>query len=46
MKPRSIVDYLETLVLSGGDHDGCSFQVLPWERRFVMERSGNRVMPP
>ena len=40
MKPRSIVDYLETLVLSGGDHDGCSFQVLPWERRFVMGAFG------
>ena len=36
MKARAIVDYLKTLTLSGGDHDGDSFEVLPWERRFVL----------
>ena len=30
-----LVGYLGGLVLSGGDHDGARFVVLPWERRFV-----------
>ena len=30
-----LIRYLGTLTLSGGDHDGQAFVVLPWERRFV-----------
>ena len=33
---RGLVSYLGGLVLSGGDHDGAAFAVLPWERRFVL----------
>ena len=32
---RALIDYLGELVLTGGDHDGAAFTVLPWERRFV-----------
>ena len=32
---RDLVDYLGTLVLAGGDHDGERFEVLAWQRRFV-----------
>ena len=32
---KAVIDYLETLTLSGGDHDGEPFKVLPWERRFI-----------
>lgn len=32
---KALVDYLETLTLKGGDHDGAPFKVLPWERRFI-----------
>ena len=31
-----VVDYLSSLVLSGGDCDGEYMTVLPWERRFVL----------
>ena len=31
----AIIDYLGTLPLVGGDHDGELFEPLPWERRFV-----------
>ena len=31
----SLITYLGGLVLSGGDHDGEAFEVLPWEARFV-----------
>ena len=31
----SIMDYLSTLTLSSGDHDGEAFTVLPWEKRFI-----------
>ena len=30
-----IIVYLSGLTLSGGDHDGRPFVVLPWERRFI-----------
>lgn len=30
-----LITYLGQLVLSGGDHDGELFEVLPWEARFV-----------
>ena len=30
---KAIIDYLATLPLVGGDHDGENFKVLPWERR-------------
>ena len=30
-----LIAYLGTLQLSGGDHDGSLFEVLPWERKFV-----------
>ena len=30
-----LIRYLAGLTLSGGDHDGDAFTVLPWERRFV-----------
>ena len=30
-----LITYLGGLVLSGGDHDGEAFEVLPWEARFV-----------
>ena len=30
-----LIEFLEGLTLSGGDHDGEPFAVLPWERRFV-----------
>ena len=32
---RALIDYLGSLTLAGGDHDGEPFEVLPWERRFV-----------
>ena len=32
---RRLIDFLGGLTLSGGDHDGEPFTVLPWERRFV-----------
>ena len=31
----SIKDYLSPLTLSGGDHDGEAFTVMPWEKRFI-----------
>ena len=33
--PADLIAYLGSLVLSGGDHDGEAFRVLPWEARFV-----------
>ena len=35
MLPAALIDYLGSLVLAGGDHDGEPFTVLGWERRFV-----------
>ena len=32
---RALIDYLGTLRLVGGDHDGEPFVVLPWERRLL-----------
>ena len=37
---KAIIDYLATLPLVGGDHDGENFKVLPWERRFIMGAFG------
>ena len=31
----SIIAYLETLTLAGGDHDGAFLTVLPWQRQFL-----------
>ena len=31
----SVIRYLETLTLAGGDHDGKKFAVLDWERDFI-----------
>ena len=36
----AIIRYLETLILSGGDHDGEPFKVLAWERRFIQNGWG------
>ena len=33
--PR-IIKFISQLVLTGGDHDGYLFQVLPWEKRFIL----------
>ena len=33
---RSLVAWLGTLTLSGGDLDGQKFTVWPWERRFII----------
>ena len=33
--PANLIAYLQTLTLTGGDHDGQPFTVLPWEKRFV-----------
>ena len=33
--PGQLIRYIEGLTLSGGDHDGELFVVLPWERRFL-----------
>ena len=33
--PGDLIAYLGSLTLSGGDHDGAPFVVLPWKRRFV-----------
>ena len=44
---RQVLGYLEGLTLSGGDHDGSPFTILPWERRFVrgvFSRSGNAAV--
>ena len=35
MLGSAIIKYLSQLVLSGGDHDGSLFRVLPWEKKFV-----------
>ena len=32
-----LIRYLGSLELSGGDHDGEAFQVLPWEKKFIRE---------
>ena len=32
---RGLVDYLGTLTLTGGDHDGEPLEVLPWQARFI-----------
>ena len=32
---RDLIGYLGELTLSGGDHDGEPFKVLPWEARFI-----------
>ena len=32
---RALVEYIARLELAGGEHDGESFAVLPWERRFL-----------
>lgn len=42
MKP--LIAFLSGLTLSGGDHDGAPFTVLPWEARFV--RGAFRVPGP
>lgn len=30
-----LITYMETLTLTGGDHDGALLKLLPWEKRFV-----------
>ena len=37
---RAIIEWLGTLTLSGGDLDGKRFEVLPWERRFILGTFG------
>ena len=32
---RALIDYIGSLTMTGGDHDGEPFTVLPWERRFI-----------
>ena len=32
---KALIDYIETLTMVGGDHDGEPFVLLPWERRFI-----------
>ena len=32
---RDLADFIGSLTLAGGDHDGSAFEVLPWEARFV-----------
>ena len=32
---KSVIDYIASLELVGGDHDGEPFNVLPWEARFI-----------
>ena len=32
---EQIIGYLGGLTLAGGDHDGETFKVLPWDRRFI-----------
>ena len=32
---KAIIDYMSTLTLKGGDHDGQPFKVLSWEKKFV-----------
>ena len=34
-KLKALIDYLQTLTLTGGDLDGERFTVLPWESRFI-----------
>ena len=39
MKKRlgsKICKFISQLVLTGGDHDGYLFRILPWERRFIL----------
>ena len=31
-----IIKFISQLVLSGGDHDGHLFKVLPWEKKFIL----------
>ena len=38
--PAELIRFLSELTLSGGDHDGDPFTVLPWERRFVQGAFG------
>ena len=40
MSGAALVRYLGSLQLAGGDHDGEAFEVLPWERRFVLGAFG------
>lgn len=40
MLPARLIEYLGALTLTGGDHDGEPFKVLPWERRFVIGAFG------
>ena len=35
MLPAALIDYLGSLTLAGGDHDGEAFRVLGWESRFI-----------
>ena len=35
MVASQIIDYISSLRLSGGDHDGKLFEVLGWEKRFI-----------
>ena len=35
MLAASVIRYLETLTLAGGDHDEKKFAVLDWERDFI-----------
>ena len=35
MSAADLVRFLGSLTLTGGDHDGAPFTVLPWERKFV-----------
>ena len=35
IKMKALIDYIETLTMVGGDHDGEPFVLLPWERRFI-----------
>ena len=43
---KELVSYLGRLRMSGGDHDGKPFTVLPWERRFIMgpNRRNTRIL--
>jgi predicted AAA+ superfamily ATPase len=44
---KAITDYMATLQLRGGDHDGEAFKVLPRERRFIngaLKQSGDSAL--
>ena len=33
--PADLIRFLSGLVLTGGDHDGELFEVLPWQRKLI-----------